>query len=61
MEFVSRPAAEKMMQNYNGTLMPNTEQVFRMNWASFSMGERRLDGGLKVGVESAMVQFNSKP
>ena len=54
MEFVSRSAAEKMMQNYNGTLMPNTEQVFRMNWASFSMGERRLDGGLKVGVESAM-------
>ena len=61
MEFVSRSAAEKMMQNYNGTLMPNTEQVFRMNWASFSMGERCLDGGLKVGVESAMVQFNSKP
>lgn len=45
MEFVSRTAAEKMMQTYNGTIMPSTEQVFRMNWASFSMGERRLDGG----------------
>nr|ACN40970.1 unknown [Picea sitchensis] len=45
MEFITRTAAEKIMQTYNGTLMPNTEQVFRMNWATFSMGERRLDGG----------------
>lgn len=45
MEFTTRTAAEKIMQTYNGTPMPNTEQAFRMNWASFSMGERRLDGG----------------
>eukprot|EP01018_Ginkgo_biloba_P035496 Gb_20978 [translate_table: standard] len=43
MEFMSRPSAEKVLQMYNGTPMPNTEQPFRLNWASFSMGERRSD------------------
>ncbi|XP_057837410.1 polyadenylate-binding protein RBP47 isoform X1 [Cryptomeria japonica] len=45
MEFVSRASAEKVLHSYNGTVMPNTEQAFRLNWASFSMGERRTDGG----------------
>lgn len=44
-EFISRVSAEKMLHMYNGTVMPNTEQAFRMNWASFSMGDRRPDGG----------------
>lgn len=26
-------------------LMPNTEQPFRLNWASFSTGDKRIDNG----------------
>ncbi|XP_020595840.1 polyadenylate-binding protein RBP45-like [Phalaenopsis equestris] len=33
-EFASRAAAERVLQTYNGALMPNSEQVFRLNWAS---------------------------
>lgn len=42
-EFVSHSAAEKVLQTYNGSLMPNTDQSFRLNWASFSSGEKRGD------------------
>ncbi|CAN1789802.1 Polyadenylate-binding protein RBP45, partial [Linum perenne] len=44
-EFVSRSAAERILQTYNGTLMPNTEQNFRLNWATLGAGERRQDDG----------------
>ncbi|XP_011623994.1 polyadenylate-binding protein RBP47 [Amborella trichopoda] len=44
-EFVSRAAAEKILQNYNGGMMPSTDQAFRLNWATFSMGDRRSDMG----------------
>ncbi|KAK6283581.1 hypothetical protein POUND7_002533 [Theobroma cacao] len=40
-EFVSRGAAERVLQTYNGTPMPNGENNYRLNWASFSSGERR--------------------
>ncbi|KAL9671118.1 hypothetical protein QQ045_008684 [Rhodiola kirilowii] len=40
-EFVSREAAERVLQTYSGTLMPNVEQNYRLNWAS--AGERRND------------------
>jgi len=42
-EFTSRAAAERILQTYNGALMPNTEQSFRMNWATLGAGERRAD------------------
>ncbi|XP_071731011.1 polyadenylate-binding protein RBP45-like [Rutidosis leptorrhynchoides] len=42
-EFRSRAGAENALQTYNGTLMPNTEQNFRLNWASLGAGERRND------------------
>uniref|UniRef100_A0A7N0RG45 RRM domain-containing protein n=1 Tax=Kalanchoe fedtschenkoi TaxID=63787 RepID=A0A7N0RG45_KALFE len=42
-EFVSRAAAERVLQTFNGTMMPNIDQAFRLNWASFSTGERRTD------------------
>ncbi|XP_040998494.1 polyadenylate-binding protein RBP47C-like [Juglans microcarpa x Juglans regia] len=42
-EFYSHAAAEKVLQNYAGILMPNTEQPFRLNWATFSMGDKRSD------------------
>lgn len=42
-EFASRAAAERVLQAYNGTMMPNSEQVFRLNWAS--AGGRKGDDG----------------
>lgn len=42
-EFRSRAGAENALQTYNGTLMPNTEQNFRLNWATLGAGERRND------------------
>ncbi|KAH9322915.1 hypothetical protein KI387_017554, partial [Taxus chinensis] len=44
-EFVSHSAAERVLQSYNGIQMPNTEQLFRLNWASFGIGEKRPDVG----------------
>lgn len=51
-EFVSHEAAEKVLQTYNGTIMPNTDQAFRLNWASFSTGEKRADnnGGSDLSI-----------
>ncbi|MCO5597074.1 hypothetical protein L7F22_051148 [Adiantum nelumboides] len=43
-EFFSHAAAERALQMYHGTLMPQTEQCFRLNWAAFGMGERRTEG-----------------
>ncbi|KAF5953294.1 hypothetical protein HYC85_006150 [Camellia sinensis] len=42
-EFNSHAAAERVLQTYNGTQMPGTEQTLRLNWASFGIGERRPD------------------
>lgn len=42
-EFRSRTGAENALQTYNGTLMPSTEQNFRLNWATLGAGERRND------------------
>ncbi|KAM0950359.1 putative RNA recognition motif domain, nucleotide-binding alpha-beta plait domain superfamily [Dioscorea sansibarensis] len=44
-EFASHAAAERILQMFNGTLMPGTDQKFRLNWASFGIGERRADAG----------------
>ncbi|XP_017638017.1 polyadenylate-binding protein RBP47B-like isoform X2 [Gossypium arboreum] len=49
-EFYSRATAEKVLQSYNGSLMPNTEQPFRLNWASFSVNERRPDAGSDLSI-----------
>ncbi|XP_041028300.1 polyadenylate-binding protein RBP45-like isoform X1 [Juglans microcarpa x Juglans regia] len=42
-EFSSRAGAERVLQTYNGTIMPNGGQNFRLNWATFGSGERRSD------------------
>ncbi|KAL5711009.1 Polyadenylate-binding protein rbp47b' [Ranunculus cassubicifolius] len=44
-EFTTHAAAERILQTYNGTLMPGTELPFRLNWASFGIGERRPEAG----------------
>lgn len=49
-EFYSRAAAEKVLQTYNGSLMPSTEQPFRLNWATFSQGEKRSEAGSDLSI-----------
>lgn len=49
-EFSSHAAAEKVLQSFNGTIMPNTEQTFRLNWATFSTGDRRADAGSDLSI-----------
>lgn len=44
-EFTSHGVAERILQAYNGTQIPGTELNFRLNWASFGIGERRPDAG----------------
>ncbi|KAK9706433.1 hypothetical protein RND81_07G124100 [Saponaria officinalis] len=44
-EFSTHAGAERVLQTYNGTLMPNAEQNFRLNWASYGSGEKRADEG----------------
>ncbi|KAG8385727.1 hypothetical protein BUALT_Bualt03G0075300 [Buddleja alternifolia] len=63
-EFVSHAAAERNLQTYNGSVMPNAEQTFRMNWASMGAGEKRDDapeytifvGDLAADVTDYMLQ-----
>ncbi|XP_030971258.1 polyadenylate-binding protein RBP45B-like isoform X1 [Quercus lobata] len=43
LEFANRATAERVLQTYNGSIMPNGGQNFRLNWATFSSGERRSD------------------
>ncbi|XWS25661.1 hypothetical protein CRYUN_Cryun27aG0086700 [Craigia yunnanensis] len=44
-EFFSHATAETVLQNYIGILMPNTEQPFRLNWATFSTGDKHSENG----------------
>lgn len=48
-EFHSHGAAEKVLQSYNGSVMPNTDQPFRLNWASFA-SDRRSDAGSELSI-----------
>ncbi|KAJ8549730.1 hypothetical protein K7X08_033437 [Anisodus acutangulus] len=49
-EFISHAATERNLQAYNGTLMPNIEQNFRLNWASLGSGEKRADNGPEYSI-----------
>ncbi|CAN8276991.1 unnamed protein product [Cochlearia groenlandica] len=40
-EFISHDVAEKVLQELDGTTMLNSDQPFRINWAS--LGEKRID------------------
>ncbi|CAM0902598.1 unnamed protein product [Alopecurus aequalis] len=61
-EFVSHAAAERVLQGYNGQMMPNVEMAYRLNWAS--AGEKRDDtpdytifvGDLAADVTDYMLQ-----
>ncbi|KAJ6871858.1 hypothetical protein NC651_031053 [Populus alba x Populus x berolinensis] len=49
-EFLTHATAEKVLQNYGGILMPNTEQPFRLNWATFSTGDKRSDNAPDLSI-----------
>ncbi|KAL0376107.1 UNVERIFIED_CONTAM: Polyadenylate-binding protein RBP47 [Sesamum calycinum] len=49
-EFNTHLAAENVLQSYNGTMMPNADQPFRLNWAAFSTGERRPEAGSDLSI-----------
>ncbi|CAL9242329.1 unnamed protein product [Arabidopsis halleri] len=49
-EFVSHDVAEKVLQEFNGETMLNAEEPFRLNWASFSTGEKRLENGPDLSI-----------
>ncbi|KAI3807239.1 hypothetical protein L1987_23164 [Smallanthus sonchifolius] len=49
-EFFSHSAAEKVLQTYTCIAMPNTEQPFRLNWATFSMGDKRSNNGSDLSI-----------
>ncbi|KAJ1279654.1 hypothetical protein BS78_04G170700 [Paspalum vaginatum] len=70
-EFCSHASAERALQNFSGHVMPNTDRAFKLNWASYSMGEKRSElasdhsifvGDLAVDVtDDMLVQlFSSK-
>ncbi|KAH7675613.1 Apoptosis-promoting RNA-binding protein TIA-1/TIAR (RRM superfamily) protein [Dioscorea alata] len=41
LEFVSHAIAEYFLQTYNGQMMLNVDQNYRLNWASLGAGDRR--------------------
>ncbi|KAF8029557.1 hypothetical protein BT93_E2086 [Corymbia citriodora subsp. variegata] len=49
-EFYSHGTAEKVLQNYSGIVMPNTEQPFRLNWATFSTGDKRSENAPDLSI-----------
>ncbi|KAM7266636.1 hypothetical protein ACFE04_004533 [Oxalis oulophora] len=49
-EFLTHATAEKVLQNYPGIAMPNTEQPFRLNWATFSTGDKRSDNAPDLSI-----------
>ncbi|XP_057505354.1 polyadenylate-binding protein RBP47-like isoform X1 [Actinidia eriantha] len=49
-ELFSHVAADKILQNYTGKAMPNTELPFRLNWATFSMGDKRSNNGSDLSI-----------
>ncbi|KAL5558591.1 hypothetical protein UlMin_034802 [Ulmus minor] len=49
-EFFSHATAEKVLQTYGSMLMPNTEQPFRLNWATFSGGEKRSENAPDLSI-----------
>ncbi|GMH04053.1 hypothetical protein Nepgr_005892 [Nepenthes gracilis] len=61
-EFFSHAMADKVLQSYVGLMMPNTEQPFNLNWATFSTSDKRADNGsdhsIFVGDLSADVSDN---
>ena len=44
-EFATHEAAEQVLRTFNGCPIPNTDQIFRLNWAAFGVGKVTTDCG----------------
>lgn len=42
-EFATHEAAEQVLRTFNGCPIPNTDQIFRLNWAAFGVGKVTTD------------------
>jgi RNA recognition motif-containing protein len=51
-EFRSHESAEAVLRTYNGSPIPNTDQIFRLNWAAFGVGKGTTEGLLQCSVAS---------
>jgi len=49
-EFSTHSSAERLLQTLNGSIMPQTEKAFRLNWASYGAGEKRSEGSESIFV-----------
>ncbi|KAK4429042.1 Polyadenylate-binding protein RBP47C' [Sesamum alatum] len=49
-EFFTHAAAEKVLQSYSCIAMPNTVQLFRLNWATFSTGDKRSNNSSDLSI-----------
>jgi RNA recognition motif-containing protein len=49
-EFSSHYAASQVLESYNGQPIPGTGRVFRLNWATFGVADKRRDGGPEFSV-----------
>ncbi|KAL2520966.1 Polyadenylate-binding protein RBP47C [Forsythia ovata] len=49
-EFFTHAATENVLQTYSCIAMPNTDQVFRLNWATFSVGDKRSNNGSDLSI-----------
>ena len=66
-EFSSHAAVEKVLQSYAGVLRPNTDQSFRLNWATFSMSNKRSENGHDLSIfvgdllQMSLIAYYMKP
>ncbi|CAL5226079.1 g8894 [Coccomyxa viridis] len=49
-EFATHEAAEQVLRTFNGWPIPNTDQIFRLNWAAFGVGKVTTDSDFSVFV-----------
>ncbi|CAL8466292.1 g5828 [Coccomyxa elongata] len=49
-EFATHEAAEQVLRTFNGCPIPNTDQIFRLNWAAFGVGKVTTDSDFSVFV-----------
>ncbi|CAK0784061.1 hypothetical protein CVIRNUC_007264 [Coccomyxa viridis] len=49
-EFATHEAAEQVLRTFNGCPIPNTDQIFRLNWAAFGVGKVTTDSDYSVFV-----------
>lgn len=53
-EFATHAAAEDVLQTLNGTPIPNTDQIFRLNWAAFGVGKQTQEGTDNMHVDHSI-------